>query len=41
MLLITTNTSTQESPKSELQFESYEGLKLAGKYDLIKARTRL
>jgi hypothetical protein len=28
MLLITTNVWEQESPKSELQFESYGGLKL-------------
>jgi hypothetical protein len=40
MLLIATSALTQESPKSELQFESYEGLKLAGKCDLIKIGTR-
>jgi hypothetical protein len=28
MLLIATNAWAQESAKSELQFESYEGLKL-------------
>jgi hypothetical protein len=28
MLLIATNTWAQESPKSELQLRSYEGLKL-------------
>jgi hypothetical protein len=33
MLLIALNAWAQESPKSELRFESYEDLKLAGKYD--------
>jgi hypothetical protein len=28
MLLVATNASAQESPKSELQLRSYDGLKL-------------
>jgi hypothetical protein len=36
MLLITMNVWAQESPKLELRFKSYEGLKLIDKKKVIK-----